>query len=306
MGSWGLRLVLPLMAEKTSRVAIASSFVGGMCHRRHVPPSPKIQPFPAGTVEGVAKVLGELYSGSEVTRVLAEVPLRDDPGEGITKWRRIAHALSANQAKTATGNALVGLVARAMNPHRTLDRKARADGARDELNQILSLSGLQVLDDGRVARTKQARTDTEALSRSSRLQTVLTQRGAHAQVLAYCRPELLRVDYYEAVFEAIKGLSSRLREMTGIDADGHKLVDGALLGPSPQVRLNPGATESQRNEQTGVANLAKGLFSAFRNPAAHEPRLRWTMSEQDAMDVLSTLSLIHRRLDAAITDVQHR
>lgn len=268
-----------------------------------MPPSKPIAPFPAGTVEGVAKVIGELYSGSELTRVLAEVPLKDDPGEGNTKWRRIAYAVSMNQAKTGRGNAVVGLVVKAMSPHRTLDRKARADEARDELNQILSLTGLRVLDDGRIARTKQAKTDTEALARSTRLKTVLAQRSSHAQVLAYCRPELLRDDYYEAVFEAIKGLGSRLREMTGIDADGHKLIDGALLGQSPRIRLNRGATESQRNEQAGVANLAKGLFSAFRNPAAHEPRIHWPMREQDAMDVLGTLSLIHRRLDGALCDV---
>ena len=38
-----------------------------------------------------------------------------------------------------------------------------------------------------------------------------------------------------------------------------------------------------------------------RNPAAHEPKLYWTMSELDALDVLGTLSMIHRRLDTAIS-----
>jgi uncharacterized protein (TIGR02391 family) len=43
----------------------------------------------------------------------------------------------------------------------------------------------------------------------------------------------------------------------------------------------------------------KGLFAAFRNPQAHEPQIVWSMSEQDALDVLGTLSMIRRRLDAA-------
>ena len=30
----------------------------------------------------------------------------------------------------------------------------------------------------------------------------------------------------------------------------------------------------------------KGVFAAFRNPAAHEPKIVWTMTEQDALDVL--------------------
>lgn len=43
----------------------------------------------------------------------------------------------------------------------------------------------------------------------------------------------------------------------------------------------------------------QGAFSAFRGPAMHEPRLEWTLTEQDALDVLGTLSMIHRRLAAA-------
>lgn len=38
----------------------------------------------------------------------------------------------------------------------------------------------------------------------------------------------------------------------------------------------------------------------MRNPQAHDLRSKWTMTEQDALDVLGTLSLIHRRLDAAV------
>ncbi|WP_245518726.1 MULTISPECIES: TIGR02391 family protein [unclassified Mesorhizobium] len=37
----------------------------------------------------------------------------------------------------------------------------------------------------------------------------------------------------------------------------------------------------------------------FRNPMAHEARINWAMSKEDAEDLLSLVSLIHRRLDAA-------
>ncbi len=57
---------------------------------------------------------------------------------------------------------------------------------------------------------------------------------------------------------------------------------------------------TQRDEQFCVANLAKGLLSAFRNPAAHEPRIEWSLTEQDVPDVLGTLSMIHRRTDHAV------
>ena len=49
----------------------------------------RISAFPLGTIEGVSKIIGDLYSGTELTRITAEVPLRSDPGEGHTKWRRL-------------------------------------------------------------------------------------------------------------------------------------------------------------------------------------------------------------------------
>lgn len=261
--------------------------------------TPRHPPFPAGTLEHTCKIVAELYSGSELTRILAEIPLRTDPGEGHTKWRRLAHAVSTNQAHTQTGNALIALITASMRPERTLDRADAARQTRDQLNQALSLVALQVRDDGRVGRASQARTTDEAQARTEHLRGLLQHRGAHPEVLAYCRPELLRKDYYEAVFEAIKGLGSRLRQLTGVDGDGYGLVEATMAGSSPRLRINPLGTRTQRDEQLGLANLAKGLFSAFRNPAAHEPRIEWSLSEQDALDVLGTLSVIHRRLDVA-------
>ncbi len=38
----------------------------------------------------------------------------------------------------------------------------------------------------------------------------------------------------------------------------------------------------------------------FRNPTAHEARINWDMKKEDAEDLLSLVSLIHRRIDAAV------
>jgi uncharacterized protein (TIGR02391 family) len=88
--------------------------------------------------------------------------------------------------------------------------------------------------------------------------------------------------------------------MTGLDLDGHPLVAAALEGRPPRVALNSLRTDSERNKQRGVANIISGVFAAFRNPAAHDPRVEWHVSESDALDLLSTLSLVHRRLDRAV------
>jgi uncharacterized protein (TIGR02391 family) len=258
-----------------------------------------VQAFSVGTIEAVAKIVGELYSGSELTRILASVNLPDPLSEGMTKWKRLAASMQEKQLEQRDGRPILALVIAAMAPDRTLDRRAAAGVARDELTQILSLSGYAVRDDGRIGRATRTTTASEAAARSERLHKLLTARGAHAEVVQHCRPELLRKDCYEAVFEAVKGLGARLRKKSGLDEDGRALVQAAMRGKQPRVLLTDCSTLTERNEQEGVALLAEGVFAAFRNPAAHEPRLVWEVSEQDALDVLGTLSMIHRRLDSA-------
>ena len=65
------------------------------------------------------------------------------------------------------------------------------------------------------------------------------------------------------------------------------------------LAINALKSESEQSEQRGFANLVKGTFGMFRNPTAHAPRIQWVMTKRDAEDLLSLVSLIHRRLDAA-------
>jgi uncharacterized protein (TIGR02391 family) len=54
------------------------------------------------------------------------------------------------------------------------------------------------------------------------------------------------------------------------------------------------------SEHTGPMSLMEGVFGLFRNPTAHVPRITWSMTEKDAPDVLTMISLTHRRLDQAV------
>ncbi len=68
----------------------------------------------------------------------------------------------------------------------------------------------------------------------------------------------------------------------------------------PLLALNSLRTETEQSEQKGFANLLRGTFGTFRNPTAHGPKMTWVVSEEDALDLLSLVSYLHRRLDAAV------
>ena len=100
----------------------------------------------------------------------------------------------------------------------------------------------------------------------------------------------------------MQGIAAKIRSLSGLTSDGADLVQQAFGmggGKSPLLALNSLRTETDTGEQRGFANLVIGLFGTLRNPAAHNPRIEWDMSEQDAMDILTMASLVHRKLDRA-------
>jgi uncharacterized protein (TIGR02391 family) len=89
-------------------------------------------------------------------------------------------------------------------------------------------------------------------------------------------------------------LAIKIRDRTDLPTDGAELVDRAFGGELPLLAINSRQTESERSEQRGFANLLKGTFDTFRNPTAHAARIAWPLTEQDAVDLLSLVSYLHR------------
>ena len=132
------------------------------------------------------------------------------------------------------------------------------------------------------------------------MKTGLISRGTHPEVLKYCKSELLDENYFHAVLEAVKSIFARVRDLTGIHEDGAKLIDKVFAGDKPKLKINNYRTGTERQEQVGFAHLLKGIYSMFRSPLAHEAKIHWPIEFQDAEDLMSMVSMIHRRLDKAV------
>ena len=115
-------------------------------------------------------------------------------------------------------------------------------------------------------RVSRAETITDAETRAHRLRSLLIQRNVHLDVLEFCRAELLADNYFHGVLEACKSVAAKIRDTTGLTGDGAPLVNEALCGANPRIRINPYSSDSEKSEQRGFANLLIGLFGMFRNP----------------------------------------
>lgn len=259
-----------------------------------------LAPIPPAIIEQLARAVGDTtggFTGTEIARLLLECHI-PDPGD-MTKWKRLEAALRDEQARTASANCVVTLATAALQPIRWMRNPQGFDEMRRRVNYALAFCGIEIGADGEARRRGVARTHDQATVISRRMKDKLQERSGHSEVFRYCTAELVADDCFGAVFEGVKGLAERVRQMTGLDDDGHDLVKRALEGAVPMVAFNSLQTDTERNEQRGLANVMKGIFSAFRNPAAHEPKVQWHIAEDDALDLLSMLSLLHRRLDRA-------
>ena len=125
------------------------------------------------------------------------------------------------------------------------------EAARAAVNRRLLLYGYEVRDDGKVGVARKAETLAAAEQRADAHGAELRRRNVHERVLAFCRPELLDENYFHAVLEASKSVADRIRELTGLKADGAALVDEAtsLKSGQPILAFNDLETESERSEQ---------------------------------------------------------
>ncbi len=259
-----------------------------------------IPSFPTSAIEQIARVLGEAVTGAEIGPLLTQCKIVEQEAESSTKWRRIRSTLVAQQLSDHCANAVCRFIMVVMDPVRFVGNPEFFEASRSDLNKVLSFYGLSLGKHGRFSQIPKAATLEEAEEKAKSLRYKLQGREVHAEVLKYCRSELIQNNYFHAVLEAAKGITERIRSMTGLSTDGATLFDEAFSINQPLLALNRLELESEQSEQKGFVNLLKGIFGAFRNPHAHAPKIVWKLEERDAIDLLTMVSYVHRKLDTCV------
>ena len=264
-------------------------------------PEPILTP---GQLGAICAALGNTQTGltgSEIGAQLAECGI-DDPGE-MTKRTRLSQALSARQRQDGTSNNVIAFVRASLDPARYVHRQEFYTELRKTANEALAFAGYFLVEDGSIRRMAPAKTIGQAIGVPTGLRAEMERRHSHPAVVSSCYAELLQENYVHAVFEAAKGIAEELRAKSGSAKDGWELVDYALEGGPkrlPRLALNSLQSDTDWAEQRGLSSLLKGLFSMFRNPPAHTPRSKSPLTRDDALDALTLISLIQRRIDRLV------
>lgn len=259
-----------------------------------------IPPLPQAILENICLIIGDTntgLTGSQIGTYLAQEQITDiDPSN--TKWKRLYNALATFQNKSRCSNNIFNFIKLVLTPARYVNDKERFDYLRNHVNQQLAFVGFYVREDGNLQKINKASTISDVQIKADNLKQEIEKRNGHHELIKYCKAELLANNYFHAVFEANKGLFARIRELSGLTTDGNNLIE-EVFSQNPILIINNYTTSSEINEHKGFCNILKGLCGMFRNTEAHEPKVSWDISEQDALEILGMISYCHRRLDLA-------
>ncbi len=260
-------------------------------------------PLTDGVLQGLARIMGDTndgLKGSEIGRYLQMVGI-EDYSPNITKWQRLFNAFAVYQNRTKCCNAVLNFCKNYFDPTRFVNSdKLLFESQRVDANRLLAFAGYEITVRGGISKTSKISTISEAEERANTLRHELKARNTHNEVFRFCYPELLADDYFHAVEEALKGLFERVREISCIyDKDGAELIDLVFSAKAPKMLINKFQTDSEISEHKGFGAMLKALYSLFRNPEAHTPRVKWPMDKIEALDIFGIISLCHRKLDKA-------
>jgi uncharacterized protein (TIGR02391 family) len=263
-------------------------------------------------LKALCDIIAETSTGltkSELTLVLgqSDIATVDDGARsdgftytfGLNKRNWLYNCLVNEVNQTKSWAKVLVFIESVFNPARYTNdgKRTRFDSMREGCNKVLMLAGIEVLPTGKLQPVVKATTLGEVDRRVNSLNKRLYDRAIHHEVKKYCISDYLRKDYYDAVFEAAKGVAQRVRDITGLQSDGSELFQTAFAVKNPYIFMNNLQTNREISEHNGLKELLEAIFHLVRNPAAHTPKINWSTDEIEALDVLEMISLAHKYLD---------
>jgi uncharacterized protein (TIGR02391 family) len=258
--------------------------------------------LPPHLLESICKVIANTetgLTGTEIRKILGDCSIIDTDPQ-MTKWKRLYNAFVHWQNVNHCSNHILKFIQAALQPVRYIGREGTFQDRRNEINKRLSFIGLEIGETGKYRNIDKTSTISQAEQRASKFKYKLEARNAHQQIFIYCGAELLVENYFHSIFEAVKSIADRIRELTGLTSDGVELINTAFSIDAPLLKINSLSNSTDRSEHLGFVNIIRGLFGVIRNPTAHEPKIKFVIEEEEALDVMVMVSFTHKRLDRVI------
>ena len=119
----------------------------------------------------------------------------------------------------------------------------------------------------------------------------------HSRIVEKALQQYYDGHLHNAVFSSVTVVFDLIRERTGVDEDGDKLIGAAFSPKDPYLALSDLETKSKQNDQIGFIQILKGVYQGVRSPKAHS--LVNDLTYLKAAQYLVLASLLARRIEEA-------
>lgn len=256
-----------------------------------------LKPLKIQAIGGLATIVAEQYSHAEIVELFVRHGFKEIEQINATKEQRVKTALQKLQNQAGgKPNGILNIVQDMCSPQGWIGRPEEYEDVLNSVNSIMGFYGLKIADDGSLINIPEE--TSTVLTAKNPDEVAFDSRAFHEQIRIHGRSHFARGVYFHAVFECCKAFDTAIKNNSGIEQSGRKLMEKAL-SPGGPIKLNSLLKQSEKDEQEGYRFLCMGLMSAVRNPQAHEPELNWPMTKEDSLDVLALLSFLFRKLGKA-------
>lgn len=256
-----------------------------------------IPKFNAQSIETISKIIGNKMTGSTITRMLKTLNIKDNSNHS-TKWRRLDYVMNESQHRFNCGNKIIEIIQYVFHPTSSwFDNSNDYKSLIKEINKCISFYGYELREDGKIYQTELSTTRTQANERYDLLKSKLTERNIHPQILKFCTQDIVNEDYFSIIFEASKSIYDRIRDMTGINFDGNKLIYTCFDLKYPIIVFNLLNSDTEINLYYGLKNILLSIAQIGRNPKAHTPKIYSYDNLDNCLDILNLISFAHKMLD---------
>jgi len=257
----------------------------------------ELESFKLPALEALAKIIGDHFTGTEVSELFRKAGFSEIRHDGGTKWRFVYSAMEQMQKQQYGNHNIAKLIQQLCDPQEYFSSPESHEEVCKKVNSILSFYGLIVGNDGKLRKTGDKATSlTKTIPENAK---IFDDRHFHTKINQHARKLFIEGNYFHAVFECCKVYDKEVQDKSKISGYGARLMETALA-TSGTVKINSQVSRTEINEQEGVMHLSVGLMRAIRNPQAHEPALDWPIIRDEALDLLSFLNFLFRKLDKAI------
>jgi len=247
--------------------------------------------FELPALERLAKIIGDAYTGTEITDLFRKADFPTIRHGGGTKWRFLYDEFERMQAKYGP-KGILKILKIVCSPQEMLNRA----NVRKEVNECLAFYGLHVEEDGEMIRVEKAKTPT------SRNSSLFDQRNYHAFVVKHARARFLQEEYFGAVGDCCREFEGLVRKKSGIDEFGKDLMAKALNPKEGRegalvMSIYGVSRDTRHSVQEGVMHMCMGMMASVRNPTTHESVESFPIGHNDALEILGVISHLCRQID---------